>query len=276
MRLKIAILTITFILSFLSFSIVYSHDIWLYPEQFALSKGATLTVRQLAGSELDIEVELQLLRRMTPRFELITRDSSVDLLSDLPDERTQPEIKPVLKRRLDFEGLALLAMEHDFVHTEISTKKFLEYLEHEEFEKEQFQDRVGHRQEERERYARTLKCLVQVGDVSEGDLYKRALGQKIEILLLQNPYRLNPGDDLEVQILFDDQPLRDRLVTALNGDGKKLVSKSTARTNEEGIARFTLARAGFWLIRLVHLMPNTDLSYVDWDSYWASYSFKLE
>lgn len=281
MPTKPAIRIITLSLSLLAASIAYAHDIWLFPERFTLSRGDILIVRQLAGSELDIEVELALLRRMTPRFELITPSGSVDLLSELPDERTRPEIKPVLERKLDFDGLALLTMEHAFVHTEFSSEKFLEYLEHEEFKMEKFREHMGQRSAQRERYARTIKCLVGVGKVTEGDLHRRIVGQKLEILLLQNPYLLNPGDDLEVQVLFDGKGLRNHLVTAHNGDGERLVSTSKARTDADGIVRFNLDRGGFWLIRLVHLLPcsegsNADCDYVDWESYWASYSFKLD
>ena len=112
MRKKIAGLTITFIFSLLLVSAAYAHDIWLQPNRFVLSKGDTLTVRQLAGTELDIEMEIELLRRMTPQFTLITPEGSVDLLDELPDFKTLPFVKPVLERKLDFAGLALLTMNH--------------------------------------------------------------------------------------------------------------------------------------------------------------------
>ncbi|MCZ6672065.1 MAG: DUF4198 domain-containing protein [Verrucomicrobia bacterium] len=270
MSKKIAGLTITFIFSLLLVIAAYSHDIWLYPNQFILSKGDTLIVRQLAGSELAIEMEIELLTRMTPSYVLITPTESIDLLSELPDMFQW--VKPVLKRKLDFDGLALVTMEHAFIWNEFSNEKFLEYLEHEELKLEKFQDQIGNKPKQTERYARTLKCLVQVGDASDGDLHKQVVGQKLEILLLQNPYFLEPGDDLEVQVLFDGKPLADQLVTAFSGDGKQLVSTSKAHTNEAGIARFKLDRKRFWLLRLVHLYPCSDPD-VDWESYWTSYSF---
>jgi len=261
--------------------VVYPHDVWLLPEQFILSKGDVIIVHQLAGSELDVEVELPVLRTMTPSFSLITSGGSVDLLSELPDIRTQPEVKPVLQRKVDIEGLVLLTMEHAFIHTEFSNEKFSEYLEHEGAETKTFHDHIERRSSQRERYARTLKSLVRVGETAEGDLYKQAIGQKLEILLLQNPYLMHPGDTLQVQILFEGQTLADKLVTAFHEDGKQLVSTSTMNTNSEGIAEFALDRAGFWLIRLVHLLPCTeryegDCSDVDWESYWTSYSFQLD
>ena len=268
------------VLSLLLGNVAYPHDVWFVPDRSTLSKGDTLVVRQVVGSELEVENELEVLRRMTLRFELITGSGSVDLMKELPDMRTQPVVKPVLERKVDFEGPALLTMEHGFIHTAFSTEKFLEYLEHEELDK-RFRDRVGDRPKQRERYARALKCLVQVGEAGPDDLHKKVLGQKLEILLLQNPYRLDPGQDLEVQVLFDGKPLTDQLVTALNGDGERLVSTSKARTNETGVARFHLKRGGFWLIRLVHLLPCADTpeakcSLADWESQWSSYSFELD
>ena len=209
---------------------------------FTLKKGDTLVVRQLAGTELDTQYDLPLLRLMTPRFELWTSEGTINLLAELPDVRTQPEVKPILKRRLDFEGLGLLVMEQDFIYDDFSTEKFLEYLEHEDLDLGKFRDRIGRKPEEYERYARFLKCLVLVGEVAEGDLHKRVIGQKIEILLLQNPYLLNPGDDLEVQVLFDGEPLPNKLVAAFHRGASGEVSKFKARTSEKGTARFRLNR----------------------------------
>ena len=277
MRMKTATPLITLALSFLMLNVAYAHDIWLSPERVTLANGDTLVVRQLAGTELDTQYDLPLLRLLTSRFELLTPKRTIDLLAELSD-RTQTEVKPVLRRQLDFEGLALLTMEQDFIHTDFSIEEFLEYLEHEDLDVEKFRDRIGQKPEEDERYARVLKSLIQVGRVADGDLHKRALGQKIEILL-------DPGDDLEVQVLFDGEPLSDKVVAAFNQDGTGDVSKYKARTDENGIARFTLNRAGVWLVRLVHLLPcslpcskrsEKDCSRVDWESYWTSFSFRVD
>ncbi len=102
------------------------------------------------------------------------------------------------------------------------------------------------------------------------------LGSKLDVRLLHNPYVLDPGDSLEVRVLFDGQPLPDRLIRAYNDDGTRRISMSEAHTDARGIARFTLERAGLWQIRLVHMLPCRDWPDVDWHSYWTSYSFKLD
>ncbi len=103
---KTAIITITLALLMLLVGVAYSHDIWLSPERFVLMRGDTLIVHQLIGTELDTEDDLALLVTMTPRFELITPQGTVDLLSEIPNLRTLPVIQPVLKRKLDFDVVA--------------------------------------------------------------------------------------------------------------------------------------------------------------------------
>ena len=269
------------------------HDMWLSPGQFVLSKGDLLIVHQLLGEELDTQVlqggeaqEIALLRRMTPRFELITPTESIDLLARLPEEKIRPVVKPILEYQLDFEGSALVLMEHDFIYTEHPRALFLEYLEHEGFSIEKFQAHMGEREQQRERYTRFFKTLIQVGEVRDDDLHEQVVGQvvgqKLEILLTSNPYTLDPGDDLDVQILFEGKPLAGILVTAFNTDGESPIGRSKAITNARGVARFDLDRTGFWLLHLVHLLPCSEHSdvvsctYVDWESYWASYSFQLD
>ena len=258
---------------------VYSHDMWLLPDRFVLEERETLVVRQFVGTELNSGEELPLLRRMTRRFELVTPEGRIDLLAALPPERQRPFIQPILSRRLDRRGPVLLAMEHYFIDSEFPRAQFLEYVREEGLDVHP-PERAG-RTVERERYARSLKSLVQVGGPPSGDLYRRVVGLPLEIVLLQNPYALNPGDTLDVQVLFEGRPLAGRQVTALNRQGQGAVSALKARTNAEGVARFRLDRAGLWLVRLVHMLPCTgrpaaDCEVVDWESHWASFSFQLD
>jgi uncharacterized GH25 family protein len=254
------------------FTLGYSHDYWLYPERFVYTKGDTLVVRLLVGDQLNPELERPLQREITKRFDLLTPNGTVDLFAELPDSTF-----PVLTRKLDFEGLALLTMERDFVYTEMSDEQFSESLVYEEMDDViKLREQIGRRDVERKRYDRSIKALIKVGDSAEGDLYKKVLGQKVEIVLLQNPFLLNPGDELEVQILFKGKPLADKLVRAYNDDGAGSVTKATAKTDERGIARFTLDRKGFWLIRLSHIWPCSECPKADWENHYSTYSFVLD
>ena len=267
---------ITTLLVVLVVHTAHSHDCWLYPERFTLEKGDRLIVRQRFGHELRTDLELALDKDYTTRFELITTHGTVDLLEEAP-ERSHPRFSPVLTRKMDFEGLGLLVMDHDFETIELSYEAFSRHLEYEELKEIQKQREQNEpKPSERERYARAVKSLVRVGENAEGDLYKQIVGQKIEIVLLQNPFVLDPGDDLEVRVLFDGAPLPGKLVWAQNGTGERLVSQSKVRTDERGIALFRIDGEGLWLIRLVHTLPCTDCHDADWESYWASFSFELD
>ena len=89
MRATLFAWAITIALLTLGADVARAHDIWLFPQTFTLPEGGTLIVRQLAGTELDAELDLPFLRLMTPRFELIHQRRRVDLLRELPDVRTQ-------------------------------------------------------------------------------------------------------------------------------------------------------------------------------------------
>ena len=268
--------------------VAVAHDIWLLPDRFTLSKGDTLIVRQLLGEELDpaalrtgATVELGVMRDITRRFELINARGSNDLLEQLSSAPTGTEPKPALHETIDVEGLSLVGMEHDYIYHLLPNDTFLEYLEHEGLDSTDFRKHMGSRLEQTEAYARSLKCLVQVGEVTGTDLHKRFLGHKLEILLLQDPYLRDPGDPLDAQILFDGEPLPNKLVLAYSSAEQGEVAKARARTDANGVGRFTLDRAGFWLIRAVHLLPcseqsDAECALADWESYWASYSFELD
>ena len=266
-----------------------AHDMWLLPDEFTVSKGEELTVRQLLGEELTSDVllgkgaqEIDLLRRITARFEITTPAGTVDLLADLPPEKSQPVIRPVLDYMLDFDGLAMVAMDHSFIYIEHSNDVFRHYLEHEGLEVGRMESHLGDRATQSERYARFFKTLIQSGDRRTGTLYERTVGQDLEIVLGNNPYVLNPGDMLDVQILFKGSPLGDAQVSAYNSDGSTTLRTLTAHTDANGNAQFELVRPGTWLIRLVHLLPCVDGDRVrrckssDWESYWATFTFELD
>ena len=229
------------------------------------------------GSELAPEFELELPKDLTPRFDLMSASREINLLHGLSDG----EIKPLLTRTVDFDGVALITMDHDFFLTALENKKFLEYLDHEEFDEQTLRDGMGLRPRQHERFARAFKTLIRAGVGDHGVGYKHVLGQKIEIVLQNNPYQLDPGETLGVKVLFDGKPLADALVKAFNRDAEGHISEYKARTNAEGITQFTLDKPGVWLLRLVRLQPCVERSAgdcegIDWESYWTSYPFELD
>lgn len=100
----------------------------------------------------------------------------------------------------------------------------------------------------RERYRRSIKAILQVGEVPEASTPAPA-GQRLEIVPLMNPYAVGAGAVLEMRVLFEGKPLAHHAIFAETRSGPK----RTMRTDAEGRASLTLDMAGMWLVRLVHL-----------------------
>ena len=248
-----------------------AHDYWLSPSRFAIARGDTLIVNLLVGDQVDPAIERPLQKEMTKSFNLITSNGTIDLLPEIPDSTL-----PVLTRKLDIEGLALVTMERDFWNTKMTDEQFTRSLEHEEMHDIiELRKKIGRKEEEHKRYDRSIKALIKVGDKMGGELYKKVLGHKVELILLQNPFKLKSGDSIEVQVLDRGKPLANKLVKALNGDGRKLLSQQKAYTNENGIASFTVDEKGYWVIRLSHLWRCLECEDVDWENHYSTYTFSL-
>ena len=103
---------------------------------------------------------------------------------------------------------------------------------------------------------RFCKAFVVVGAAPEGDpLRWSELGQTLEIIPQTDPAILaRAGGTLEVQILFDREPLAGARVTAIPEADSEAGPRSKI-TDEIGVVRFRLDRPGRWMIRVAHRGP---------------------
>lgn len=246
-----------------------AHDYWLAQESLALKIGDTCSIRLLVGDRLEPELERPLQKAITTRYEWLTGDASVDLLATLPDSTL-----PVFQRPVENEGSALLVMDRDFVIIEGTYDQFRSFLEHEEntLIAEQVKDTPDDAKMRR-RYARNLKTLVKVGAGDDEGLYGRRVGQKLEILLLQDPHVIERGDELGIQVLFDGEPLSNELVRVFIGNGNELTAELKARSNAKGVVSVNIDHEGMWVIRVAHLRRSENSEETDWDTYYATFSF---
>ncbi len=132
----------------------------------------------------------------------------------------------------------------------------------------------------RESYTRFLKTLVQEGNpttATANTLYKRRIGQKLEILLENDPSQLNASSgELTVKVLFEGNPLAGAKVSACRrAADDQPPHVLTATTSAKGLAKFKLDQPGLWLVRTVTMRatgagPKADAA---WESFWATYTF---
>ena len=243
-----------------------AHDYWLQADKFHLDAGERLIVHLNLGEELNVQEEKAHQVERTERFELRLKDDVRDLAAATPEGH-----KPVFADSLPTDGAFLFTLVRGAAQVELSATEFGEYLEHEGIHGAQSQ-----RATERERYWRFLKLLGRVGPDNETDLHHRFTGAQFEIVLLQNPFTLAAGEEQIVQLLFETKPLAGTTVFALHRAADGALTRLSATTDSRGVARFTLAHPGMWLIRSVYLRPCKGCKDVDWESFWASYSFALE
>lgn len=125
----------------------------------------------------------------------------------------------------------------------------------------------------RERYAKHVKALVQVGE-ERSDAFATALGYPAEIVPLANPYAMKIGDTLAVRALVDGKAAASQIVIAGGErDGRKFEETRT-RTDSEGVARFALNTPGKWYIKFIHMAPVSGDS-VNYESKWATLTFQV-
>jgi len=123
-----------------------------------------------------------------------------------------------------------------------------------------------------EKFSRSAKSLVQAGKKRIVDFSLLPLGYQLEIIPLQNPYDMKVSDSLSFQVILDNQPLKNSLITAFTKENPTL--KQKVRTDEQGQATITLHSAGKWMIKTIHMQASTDADY-DWESIWATLTFAL-
>jgi hypothetical protein len=126
----------------------------------------------------------------------------------------------------------------------------------------------------RERYAKHVKALLQVGDQRTGD-YATVLGYPAELVPLENPYSLRAGSTLRVRALVEGQPAPGQVV--LYGGRTRTgarIAPRRATADANGVASVRLSPAGRWYVKFIHMEPVTSDS-LDYESKWATLTFEV-
>lgn len=250
----------------------WAHDKWLEAEPFTSASPSPLKIYLLTGEALQ-QAELAPVRRAASvrRLEILSAGGRRELRGALREDQQPLLITSAEQIR---PGTSVLAMDTAPVDILLTPEKFQHYL----FE-ERLMDilvlRATRGQEDspgRERYSRSLKAIVQVGETLD-ELVLRPIGQDLEILPVAHPYGLHPGSPLAVRILFRGQPLSGRAVTFANRYRSNVTTR-IVRTDANGQASVPMERTGEWMVTLVHMEPCAEPG-ADWRSYWSSLTFAL-
>lgn len=251
---------------------VEAHDQWLELDPFRATKILQLKVYLQLGEHFTESEPARIRRReRVKRFELHSATERSALSVQLREDQEPLASLDMSKRT---PGTYVLALDTSEREIELEATKFQEYLL-----EERLIDILASRAENttedftgRERYSRCLKSILQLGATPDATATK-VIGQELEIVPVANPYSLDAGATLAIQVLFKGNPLPHRAVMAANRYRSKVTTR-TMRTDDRGMAHFKIDRKGDWMIRLVHMQPSSEPG-VDWRSWWTSLTFSL-
>lgn len=249
-----------------------AHEFWLAPVPTPQKPGANIALRLEVGEFFEGDPAGFSISR-TAQLRHFTATAQQDLKPYLSPET--PEAEVLLG--LDSEGYHLIAFDSEPLTITLSADRFHAYLHDEglDFIKAQREKEGTASQPGRERYRRNVKTLVLAGTAAAGDrTYAQTVGQRLELTPVQSPVKLRPGESLDLQVAFDGKPLAGALLKAWHKESGQLMIIRT-HTSATGRATVRLPFAGAWMLSVVHMVPATGSTEVDWDSYWGNLSFTI-
>lgn len=246
-----------------------AHEFWLMPDKFKLDSPATNQLVFRVGEDFIGNIWEKRAER-TLSLMHYTKNNAFDLTPSTFQSDSIP-----IGLMLENEGTHLLAMESNNSFNTLEAEKFNHYLKEDGNEAVyQLREKNGTANvASRENYRRCAKTLIQVGRKTD-DTFKRILGTPLELVPLQNPYRLQQGDKLTVQVLYEGKPLPNKMIMTWHKHTASDAAKpQTHYTDAKGLMTFPLTDTGNWMVSTVHLIPLENNPKADYQSYWGNLTF---
>jgi hypothetical protein len=243
----------------------FCHDFWIESDQFTPDPGQTLDIRLREGVNFKGNT-LPFIPDWFKDFSKVTSAGRSPVESIIGDD-------PAATLTVS-EGALLLGYRSNRNFVNLDANKFNSYLEEEgiEFIREQ---RIALGQDNEpapEYFVRCAKALIQSGDSKE-NIYNAELGYILELIAEDDPYQLNPGDELTFRLIYRNKPAAGLLVQAFTREKPEM--RQRIRTDSTGRATIQLTEPGVWMIKAVNIQPIIGDPKAAWQSYWASYVFEL-
>ena len=258
---------------------VRAHEFWLEPVGKPLKAGASVELSLYVGEFFDGVLVGFSMPQTASLKHLGPSGTTRDLMALVP-----PQPVANVKLPLGTPGTHLIAFDSQPSQIELPAGQFHAYLHDEglDFIKARREAAGTADKPGRERYRRHVKTLVAVGNAASQDatpaasdkIYATHVGQRLELVPLNDPLRLAAGGALGLQLLFEGKPLQGALVKAWHRQsGQTLIIRAV--TTAKGEVRFNLPYAGAWMVSAVHMVPAAGAKDIDWDSLWANLSFVM-
>ena len=253
-------------------AVASAHDMFLKPERFRVAENADVLVRLLNGTFSKSENAI-----------VRTRLLDISVVSPAGRERLDTAAwsaegdTSTFRVRTGSAGTYVLGVSTRPNVIALSGEEFNGYLR-----SDGIPDELARRQRERvlgdsarERYAKHVKALLQVGDARSAE-FGTTLGYPAELVPLDNPYALRPGATLRVRVLVDGEPVANQYVVygGRTADGARVPQRGV-RSNADGIARIRLTGRGHRYVKFIHMTRVADDPAVTHESKWATLTFDV-
>jgi uncharacterized GH25 family protein len=249
-----------------------AHDYWLEFQPSTPTPGGELSAALWLGEDFIPEAQTAIQAARAVSLQHITRFRDVDLMA-----RARLGVAPLLRLGLAAPGGHLLALERGTTRVQLRARRFNRYLEQEGLHDALAERKLSGERWRRgtERYQRYLKAFVQVGDDLD-TVSTRVLGHRLEVVPERDLATVKVGERLGVRVLFEGRPLAGAQVEAFaRGAGARPAPGQARVTDATGRAEFTVDESGTWLMRTVHMQRCIGCDAIQWESFWAAYSFAL-
>jgi uncharacterized GH25 family protein len=266
-NLHLSILFISFGLFVSKGSSLISHEMWLDTTTFQQSVGKDIQI-SLKNGQMFEGAGLSYFKSRFSDFYYISNEQKIEIESRMGDT-------PAATISLNTNGLLTgVYVSKKSTITYKSIDKFANFVS------EKGEDWVIQKHGElkfpknnfKEEYYRFSKILIGVGDASGSD---KNVGLKHELVALTNPYIISSSDKFFVQLLFNNEPQKNRQITIFERDIENKVNIRTTLTNSNGIGKFEVTEGHDYLLDNVILELNDNSEdNVFWKSYWAALTFR--
>lgn len=254
-----------FSLLFLTVQEARSQDYMLVPQHFYLHKGDELKVHLFSANQFVIQDRLNFDPAKIDKFNISagSKKSDKDIATKSSDT-----IATVTAEK---DGLNMITMTRKPVIDDVEREDFTRELDDEGLTQYSEKVKNGSKDIFRERFTWYLKTLVKVDKESAND-FNKSQDQDYEIILKDNPYKGNYGDDIIGVVNFKGKPVVNAVVVFYikSHGGNVFVQKLS--TDKAGQIYFKLSREGVYMLRSLHMEPSKDKS-ADYDTWLTTYTF---
>jgi hypothetical protein len=246
----------------------HAQNYYLMPEKFYLQKGDKLNVHEISTEDFTKQADVKYQANKTAGFFLYEGKKKIDLA---PTAISTDSIAPIVSYTTNEEGLVMISMTTAPSSSEMSRAKFIRTLD--ENDPDNIADKVknGNQLYYKEKFTTYMKTLVAV-DKTSGNVFDKPLNENYEIVLKENPYKFNYGDDVSAVILFKGKPLAAAPVTLIVKTVNGNVFPQKLSSDASGLIYFKLSREGIYVLSTRHAEQSKDKT-ADFESWRSTFTF---